>query len=241
MVTGFIHPMATSKRLRSNFVATTNTNYIMISIKAFSFNPFMVNTYLLYTSRGDCLIVDAGCQTKEEEKQLLDFIQQNDLHPSALVNTHTHIDHILGNRFVHETFGLLPLMHPDAIILYQSAMEYGSMFGMEVPELPMPSQFLSDDYSIEIGSIQLTILHTPGHADGSVCLVCHDDAFVITGDVLFSGSIGRTDLPGGNFDLLAENIVKKLYSLPGYYVVYPGHGPATNIGREKASNPFVRG
>jgi hydroxyacylglutathione hydrolase len=163
------------------------------------------------------------------------------LKPVALLNTHTHIDHILGNNFIYETYGLKPLVHKAGEVFLESAPEHGSMFGLNVKKMVLPEKYLEENQAFRFGHSSLEVLYTPGHVDGSVCLVSHESRFVITGDVLFNGSIGRTDLPTGDFDLLAESITEKLYTIPDDYIAYPGHGPVTTIGDEKSENPFVRG
>ncbi|MDZ4205408.1 MAG: MBL fold metallo-hydrolase [Bacteroidales bacterium] len=212
----------------------------MIRIKVFVFNPFQENTYLLYDQTQECAIVDPGCYTENEKKHLKEFIDSENLLPVASINTHTHIDHVLGNSFVYEAFGLKPLIHHEGFQFLESAQEHGMAFGLKVAEIIHPEIFLNEGEVVLFGKSQLEILYTPGHADGSICLVSHENRFVITGDVLFNGSIGRTDLPTGNFDLLEENIRTKLYTLPDDYIVYPGHGPATSIGEEKTGNPYVK-
>jgi glyoxylase-like metal-dependent hydrolase (beta-lactamase superfamily II) len=213
----------------------------MIRIKVFVFNPFQENTYVLHDETLECVIIDPGCYGPVEEKQLSDYIASNHLKPVALINTHAHIDHILGNNFMHQTYGLKPLLHKAGEIFLKSAPEHGKMFGFNVDEMVLPEQFLEDNETFRFGNSNLEIRYTPGHVDGSVCLVNHENRFVITGDVLFNQSIGRTDLPTGDFDLLIQSITQKLYTLPDDYLVYPGHGPATTIGDEKLGNPFVLG
>lgn len=213
----------------------------MIQVKVFVFNPFQENTYLLYDETGECIIIDPGCATLEEELKLNGFINAQNLVPVALINTHTHIDHILGNNFIGNTYRLKPLIHPAGEIFLQHAPEHGKLFGFNVPEMIRPEKYVKEGDHINFGNSVLEVLYTPGHVDGSICLVSHSDRFVITGDVLFNGSIGRTDLPTGNFEILEESITTKLYALPDDYTVYPGHGPATTIGDEKSGNLFVRG
>lgn len=213
----------------------------MIRIKVFVFNPFRENTYVLHDNTRDCIIVDPGCSSDLEESELLSYIEANKLRPVKLINTHTHIDHILGNNFIYKTFNLKPVIHLDGERFLKSAPEYGTVFGLQVNEMIMPEKHLDEGDKIYFGHTVLEVLYTPGHADGSICLVSHENRFVVTGDVLFNGSIGRTDLPTGNFDLLADSITRKLYTLPDDYTVYPGHGPETTIGIEKMQNPFVTG
>ncbi len=213
----------------------------MIQIKVFVFNPFQENTYILHDDTKECIIIDPGCYTKQEETELSTYISDNQLNPVAIINTHTHIDHILGNNFIFRTFNLKPIIHDAGTIFLSNASDYAAMFGIQVADMVMPEKFIDEGDKISFGKSTLEVLYTPGHADGSVCLVNHEQSFVITGDVLFNGSIGRTDLLTGDFDILTESITQKLYSLPDNYIVYPGHGETTTIGNEKLSNPFIRG
>lgn len=211
----------------------------MIRIKVFEFNPFMENTYVLYDETGECVIVDPGCYTAEERQTLSGFIASENLIPVALVNTHTHVDHILGNNFIYNTYQLKPLIHKAGEIFLKSAPGHASIFGIEAEEMVLPEKYIDEGDEIRFGNSKLEVIYTPGHANGSVCLISHPDKFVLSGDVLFQGSIGRTDLPSGNFDLLAESIQQKIYTLPGDYTVYPGHGPETSVEEERNHNPFV--
>lgn len=211
----------------------------MIRIKVFVFNPFMENTYLLYDETGECIIVDPGCYTEEERKALTGFIASEKLVPVALVNTHTHVDHILGNNFIYNTYQIKPLIHQAGEIFLKSAPEHASIFGIEAERMVLPEKYIDEGDEIRFGNSKLEVIYTPGHANGSVCLISHPDKFILSGDVLFQGSIGRTDLPSGNFDLLAESIQQKIYTLPGDYTVYPGHGPETSVEAERNHNPFV--
>ncbi len=213
----------------------------MIRIKVFVFNPFRENTYVLHDDTSDCIIVDPGCCSEEEESELIFYIKENKLKPVAVINTHTHIDHILGNNFIYNTYNIKPVIHEAGEGFLKSAPEYGTVFGLQVNEMIMPEKYLDEGDKIYFGHAFLEVLYTPGHADGSICLVSPENRFVITGDVLFNGSIGRTDLPTGNFDLLSDSITRKLYTLPDDYTVFPGHGPETSIGNEKMQNPYVMG
>ena len=208
-------------------------------VNRFVFNSFGVNTYVLTDNTGKCLIVDPACQSKQEENELASFLADNNLQPTGMVNTHFHIDHIVGNTFICNTFNLRPQCHKGSKMFWETAVEFGSVFGIKVENLIIPSDFIEDGDSIEFGNSSIEVLYTPGHADGSVCLVNHDERYVIAGDVLFRDSIGRTDLPTGNFDVLYQSITSKLFTLPDDYVVYPGHGPETTIGYEKLNNPFL--
>ncbi len=208
-------------------------------INRFVFNSFGVNTYILSDEAGKCLIVDPGCQYHGEETELLGFITGNHLIPVGLVNTHFHIDHILGNSLVSKTFNLKPQCHRNCKMFWETASEFGSVFGIKVENLIIPENFIEEGDLLAYGSSSVEVLYTPGHADGSICLVNHAERYVISGDVLFRDSIGRTDLPTGNFDLLQNSITTRLFTLPDDYTVFPGHGPETTIGYEKANNPFL--
>lgn len=211
----------------------------MLKIKIFPFNPFQVNTYVLYDETGECAIIDASCYESHEEKQLKAFIDEKGLKPVLLLNTHCHIDHILGNNFVANTWNIKPVMHKDSIPFLENAVEYGQTFGFNVQKPVMPDKFISDGQMIRFGDQELKVLETPGHAAGSVCFLNQKDNFVIAGDVLFHNSIGRTDLPTGDFDILIHSIQTQLMVLPDETRVYCGHGPATTIGDEREGNPFL--
>lgn len=203
------------------------------------FNSFGVNTYIVNDETGKCLIIDPGCESKKEEKILLDFITEHKFQPVGMINTHFHIDHIAGNTFICNTFNLKPQCHKNSKMFWETATEFGSVFGIKVQNVITPVNFIEEGDILRYGNSSLTVLYTPGHADGSVCLVNHDERYVIAGDVLFRDSIGRTDLPTGNFDTLYQSISTKLFTLPDDYIVYPGHGPETTIGYEKLNNPFL--
>jgi hydroxyacylglutathione hydrolase len=208
-------------------------------VSRFVFNSFGVNTYILIDDSGKCLVVDPACQYHGEETELLGFITGNNLSPVGIVNTHFHVDHIVGNTFICEAFNLKPQCHKNSKILWETAVEFGSVFGLNLKNLIIPVNFINEGDRISFGNSSVDVLYTPGHADGSICLVNHAGRYVIAGDVLFRDSIGRTDLPTGNFDVLYQSITTKLFTLPDDYTVYPGHGPETTIGYEKMNNPFL--
>jgi len=210
------------------------------NINSFAFNSFGVNTYIVNDDSGKCLIIDPGCQYKGEETELLGFITGNKLTPVGMVNTHFHIDHVIGNTFVCNTYNLKPQCHKESKLFWRTASEFGSVFGMKVENVIIPTDFVEEGDKIHYGNSFLEVLYTPGHADGSICLVNHAEKYVISGDVLFRDSIGRSDLPTGNFDVLYQSITQKLFKLPDDYTVYPGHGPKTSIGYEKQNNPFLQ-
>ncbi|MGI8892988.1 MAG: MBL fold metallo-hydrolase [Bacteroidia bacterium] len=212
----------------------------MIHIKGFTFNPFQENTYVLYDDTRDCLIIDPGCYDPEEKLELTDFIRQEKLKPVKLLNTHCHIDHVLGNKYVAETWGLDLIIHRFEIELLEAVQEYGANWGIFAEKSPTPASFIDEGDYIEFGNSRLEVIFTPGHSPGSVCFSSPKDKFSISGDVLFYQSIGRTDLPGGDYDTLINSIRQKMFALPDETKIYPGHGPATTIGAEKKSNPFLK-
>ena len=213
----------------------------MITIKLFSFNPFSENTYILSDESGECVIIDPGCYSSEEEQELKSYIENNQLRPVKLLNTHCHVDHVFGNLFVAETWKLGLEMHREDLPLLASFPKVCQMYGFPGGPQPEPAVFLEEGDQVKFGNSVLEILFTPGHAPGHIVFYHAGQQFLIGGDVLFQGSIGRTDLPGGNFETLEKSIREKLYTLPDAVTVYPGHGPSTTIGWEKKSNPFVGG
>jgi glyoxylase-like metal-dependent hydrolase (beta-lactamase superfamily II) len=202
------------------------------------FNPIEVNTYLLTDQSGDCAIIDCGCYDMDEFNELTDLIYKKNLKPVLLLNTHCHLDHIFGNGFMLERFKLGALCHKDDDTNRKNAVTHALMFGLVMNTPPEPSGYLTDGQKISFGQSELTAIHVPGHAAGSLSFYCEKDNIVFTGDALFAGSIGRTDLPGGNFELLINSIKSKLFALPADTTVYPGHGEKTSIGIEIRSNPY---
>jgi len=212
----------------------------MLTVQPFTFNPVRENTYILYNEKGDCCIIDPGCYFAAEEQELVAFIQQNKLKPVLLLNTHCHLDHIFGNRFINKTYNLTLHLHS----LEKPVLDYGPAAG-QLWQLPFDNYdgeliFIEEGQTIRIGEEELHILFTPGHSPGSVSFYSKEHKFVISGDVLFQGSVGRTDLPGGDFAVLEESIKTKLYTLAADTIVYPGHGDSTTIGDEIKDNPFVK-
>jgi len=202
------------------------------------FNPIEVNTYILADQSGDCAIVDCGCYDFDEFNELTDIIHRRNLKPVLLLNTHCHLDHIFGDGFMLDRFRLGALCHKDDDSNRKNAVNHALMFGLVMKAPPDPSGYLTDGHKISFGQTELTAIHIPGHAPGSLAFYCEKDKVVFTGDALFAGSIGRTDLPGGNHETLINSIKNKLFSLPPETVVYPGHGSQTTIGEEKETNPF---
>jgi len=212
----------------------------MLTVQAFTFNPVQENTYVVYNEEKHCCIIDPGAYFASETAALKGFIDENRLQPRYLLNTHCHLDHIFGNRFVHQAYGLELHLHREDLPVLERGPASGDMFGLPFENYDGPLHFLEEGGTIRLGDDVLEVLFTPGHSPGSISFYCAAQAFVICGDVLFEGSIGRTDLPGGNFEVLAESIRTKLYTLPEGVQVYPGHGAPTTIGKEMRSNPFVR-
>lgn len=213
----------------------------MASVKCFVFNPFQENTYVVSddTTR-ECVIIDPGMSNAAEEAELMQYIQNHGLKPVMLLNTHCHVDHIWGNHFVIETFKVPFYAHRNETDNLQRASVYGSLFGIKISPQRLPDHYLTEESIIRFGQTTLHTLYTPGHSPGGVCFHCAADLFVLAGDVLFQQSIGRTDLPGGDYDTLIQSIFTRLLPLPDDTVVYSGHGPATNIGAERRFNPFLR-
>jgi len=211
----------------------------MISIKIFTFNAYSENTYVLYDETKECVIIDPGMYDGAEQNELATFIKAEALKPVLLLNTHCHLDHIFGNKFVFDTWGLKPQFHPGELPILQAVPGYAPQMGFTRYELsPEPDTFLSETGTISFGNSTLQLIFAPGHSPAHLCFYSKADHFLIGGDVLFYGSIGRTDLPGGNHQQLIQNIKEKLFVLPDDCKVYPGHGPATTIGFEKQHNPF---
>ncbi len=212
----------------------------MLQVVSFMFNPFQENTYLLFDETAECVIFDPGCHTAAEQKILKDYIAQNNLTPVRLINTHCHIDHIFGNTFVANKYGLGLEIHKNELPLLEAAVYQGKMWGINVEPSPQPSRFLTEKDTIQFGNTTLEILFTPGHSPASLSFYCREAKIVIAGDVLFRESIGRTDLPGGNYQTLIYSIRTKLLTLDDDVIVYSGHGPSTTIGYERTHNPFLQ-
>jgi len=211
----------------------------MTQVAAFTFNPFQENTYILHDDTKECIIIDPGCYTKHEKETLVQFIEENELKPVRLINTHCHLDHVFGNKFIAEHFNLKLEIHEGELVVLNSLQETANKYGVPVELSPAPSSYLKEGEVLTFGESQLQILFTPGHSPASISFYNQAAGFVIAGDVLFRGSIGRTDLPGGNFNTLIESIKTQLFPLGDEVVVYSGHGPETTIGYEKATNPFL--
>lgn len=213
-----------------------------MEIAIFQFSMFGINTYLLFDEEEKkCAIIDPGMSIAREEKAIENFMAEKGLTLTHIINTHLHIDHVVGVPYLQKTYGSPVLAHQGDEFLGQRLSDQARMFGLSMNlENIEITQYLKDGDIINIGKGQLQVIEVPGHSKGSIALYDSRDGFLISGDALFQGSIGRTDLPGGNYSQLIENIRTKLLTLPDDTIVYPGHGPSTTIGEEKRSNPFLR-
>lgn len=210
----------------------------MLQVRKFTFNPFMENTFVVYDETKECVIIDPGCVEKDEENQLTEFIDGAGLTVKSLINTHCHIDHILGNAFVKRKYNVLLSIHPLEVPVLKAVKTYASNYGFFQYQDSSPDAFLNEGDKVTVGNQVLYVLFVPGHSPGHIALYHAESKTLLGGDVLFENSIGRTDLPGGNFETLIESIHQKFFTLPDDVTVYCGHGSETSIGFEKRTNPF---
>lgn len=211
----------------------------MLNVQKFTFNPFQENTYVIHDGR-EAIVVDPGCWNRTEQRELEDFLESNGLKPTRLVLTHAHIDHILGCAWMHKRYGISPELHEKDLPVLAAGERTANMYGIPYDPAPEPKGFIQEGSEIRIGSEVLKVLFVPGHAPGHIALHSAEHGFVVSGDVLFQNSVGRTDLPGGDTETLLRSIREQLFPLGDAVVVYSGHGPETTMGREKRSNPFLR-
>lgn len=211
----------------------------MINVHYFAFGPFQENTYVLWDETKECVILDPGNSNTSENKKLSHFIEEKQLTVKRLILTHAHVDHISGNRYIFDTYGLLPEVHKDDLYFIEKQIPTANMYGIPAEQSPMPVSFINEGDVIKFGNSELNTLHTPGHSPGSISYYSLEDKFIIGGDVLFYGSIGRTDLPLGHHDTLIKSIKEKLFPLGDDMKVYSGHGMPTTIGFERMNNPFL--
>jgi hydroxyacylglutathione hydrolase len=212
----------------------------MLQLKIFPFNPLQVNAYLLYEKDGPGILIDPSCMDQWEFKQLADFIRGNNINLMYQVNTHCHFDHLFGVGMVKKAFGSLFFIHKDDEPFVRLAGDQARSFGFDFEgDVPAPDAFLSDSDLIIAESIELKVIHVPGHSKGGLSFYEATQGWLFSGDSLFAGGIGRTDLPGGDYDELISSINNRLMILPSKTVVYPGHGPSSTIERELKSNPFL--
>ena len=206
-------------------------------VSVFQFNAFQENTIVVSNDQGEAIIFDPGCYSKVEENELSDFIAENELSVIAVLYTHAHIDHILGAAFVQKRYNAPAYLHKLDHETWNSVASYAHVYGFEGYQLEtVPAHSLEDGQELQIGSFKIHVRHTPGHAPGHVVYYFEEDKFIINGDVLFKGSFGRVDLPGGNLEILKSSIFNILFKYPEETVVYCGHGTETTIGQEKRTN-----
>lgn len=212
----------------------------MLSVKSFVFNEFQENTYIIWDQTKACAIIDPGCMHAYERQELKHFIESNGLLPKLLLNTHCHIDHVLGNEFVANTFQLPLHLHEGELSTYQDTKRWTALFNMPDLSLPQHTVFIKEGELLHFGETELEILFTPGHSVASISFFHRQSLQLFSGDVLFKQSIGRTDLPGGSLPVLLKSIREKLYVLPANTKVYSGHFEPTTIGDEIQYNPYTR-
>ncbi len=212
-----------------------------MQIKVFSFNPFQEKTYVIYDEEtSDCAIIDPGCYYDDEKQKLVIFLTENQLVPTKILYTHCHLDHVFGAKFLAEQYPLVKFYaHPYENYFIEHALEEWQKFGITIQQPPAISHFVSEQEKIFIGSIILQVICTPGHSLGGVCYYCEKEKVLFCGDTIFAGSVGRTDLFGGNEDTLINSIRQKIFTLPDETQLYCGHGYPTTIGNEKQSNPYL--
>src|SRR5690606_37092954 len=210
----------------------------MPEIVSFVFNPFQENTYVVYDETGECVVIDPGCYEKHEEDELVQHIEDAGLRVVMLLNTHCHIDHVLGNAFIKDRFKVPLYIHAIEEPYLRAVSSYAPNYGFFRYRATTPDAFLTEGESVKFGNTELKVLFTPGHSPGHVVFYHEESLTLLGGGVLFYNSIGRTDLPGGSANALIESSHTKLFPLPDAVTVYPGHGPTTSIGFEKRTTPF---
>ncbi|CAN5292964.1 MBL fold metallo-hydrolase [soil metagenome] len=210
----------------------------MIKVQSFVFGPFMENTFVLSDETKECLIIDPGCYEPEEKEEIKKYIFENNLKVKILINTHCHIDHVLGNTFIKDTYQVKLLLHPKDEPTLKSVKIYASNYGFPHYHEATIDGYIDEGDKVSFGNSVLEVLFVPGHAPGHIALYNKSENICIGGDVLFRNSIGRTDLPGGDFNTLINSIHTKIFPLGDDMTVYCGHGPETTIGYEKRTNPF---
>lgn len=211
----------------------------MIQVKQFVLNPFQENTYILFDETSEAIIIDAGCYTQQEVESVGKFVHSKGLKVKFLVNTHGHIDHVLGIDSLRDLFKVECLAHASDLPLFETAPSHALMFGLSINKAPSVDKTIKEGDQIKFGNSTIEVIHTPGHTMGGICLYLREQGMLFTGDTLFRGSIGRTDLAGGNYESIIESIIYKILPLGDDIVVYPGHGDSTTIEFEKRSNPFL--
>ena len=210
-----------------------------MKIKKFTFNEFQENTYIIYDKTKECAIIDPGCNSNSEKNMIVNFIKQEKLTPVKLINTHCHIDHVFGNDFINKEFNLKLHINNKEMENLEMAKKYSEIYDIDYTPYKDEIKFIKEDEKIYFGETELNIIFTPGHSSGHISLISEKQKTIISGDVLFRESIGRTDLPGGDFNTLIKSIKEKIFKYPEEYIVLPGHGPETQINHEKNNNPFL--
>jgi glyoxylase-like metal-dependent hydrolase (beta-lactamase superfamily II) len=212
----------------------------MTKVYQLTYGPFAENTYVIADDDLNAIIIDPGMYHPEENAQFFEFINSHQLKPCRLLLTHAHLDHVFGVNWINKTYGLTPEIHFDDQIVYESAVIVAKQYGLNMNQLVPSNISLIHNQVFKFGGSEFRIIHTPGHSPGSVCFRNDNEGYVISGDVLFQGSIGRTDLPGGDFNVLIRSINEHIINLAEDTIVYSGHGPVTTVGQEKISNPFLQ-
>lgn len=211
----------------------------MIKVDVLPFNPFQENTLIVSDHTGECVIVDAGNYGAREDRTLVEFITRNNLKPVLAINTHGHVDHMLGVSFVKDTFGVKFALHGKDKFLIESAPTHGAIYGFNIEKIPTVEIDLAETPEVRFGGSVLTVIETPGHTPGHVAFYNEENKILLTGDTLFRESIGRTDLPGGDYSWIMKSILEKIMPLGGDVRFYPGHGPDSTLGHEALYNPFI--
>ena len=211
----------------------------MIKISVLTFNPFQENTYVVSDATGECVIIDAGNYSNAESNALENHIRDHGLRPVMAVNTHGHVDHILGVAMAKRTWNIPFALHGDDRFLVESAPQHARLYGFQCDEVPTIDIDLKGVPELKFGETTLELIHTPGHTPGHICLFDREEGILFTGDTLFRESIGRTDLPGGDYSWIMRSILEKIVPLGPAVRIFPGHGPASDIGHEMMYNPFI--
>lgn len=226
------------KTLRE-LVEQSQLKYVNMEIKTFHFNPIMVNTYVLSDETGEAIIVDPGnCQMHEDE-QIRAYIASKNLKIKYIINTHPHIDHVIGNPWCVAEYHTELLMHEAGMAIYSKANAYAVAFGLEVADMPQPDRYLHEGDEVLFGHQRLKVFYTPGHCDGSICLYDAEHKFIITGDLVFEQCVGRSDLPSGNEAVLQQSIRDVILTLDDDVKILSGHGGPTTVGNERNNNPYI--